>query len=109
MAVNCLDIEAAGKTDAGVMETPNSRFAMPYPRSYTGNPFRLTPTLQPGESGRFHSTNNLSTLAVLDSVSDRLHAATKHTLATVMTDTQAPITCVLMSILDLLRTRQLSE
>src|SRR6266851_8497186 len=37
-------VEAAGKTDAGVMGTPNSRFAMPYPRSYTGTPFWLMTT-----------------------------------------------------------------
>lgn len=67
MAVNCLEIEAAGKTDAGVMGTLNSRLAIPYPRSYTGTPFRLTPRLQPGESDVFHGVNNLSTLAATSS------------------------------------------
>src|SRR5436309_3483162 len=67
---------------------------MPYPCSYAGDPYRLTPTLQPGESGRFHSANNLSTLEEVNSAEDRLHAATKHTLPTVMTDTQAAIACV---------------
>jgi hypothetical protein len=33
MAVNRFDIEAAGKTDWGVMGTPNSRLAIPYARS----------------------------------------------------------------------------
>ena len=75
MAVNCLDIEAAGKKDAGVMGTPNSRFAMPYPRSYTRTPFLLTPRLQPAESGLFHCANNLSTLAVTDPAGDGLTVA----------------------------------
>jgi hypothetical protein len=29
MAVNCFEIDATGKTDAGVLRTPNSRFAIP--------------------------------------------------------------------------------
>jgi len=33
MAVNDLEIDARGKTVAGVMGTLNSRFAMPYPCS----------------------------------------------------------------------------
>ena len=48
---------------------------MPYPRSYTTTPFWLTPRLQPGESDRFHSANNLSTLAVTDSAGDGLTLA----------------------------------
>src|ERR1700730_12328880 len=75
IAVNCLDIEAAGKTDAGVMGTPNSRFAMPYARSYTRTPFLPTPKLQPGESDRFHSIKSLSILDATDSASDGLAVA----------------------------------
>ena len=52
-------------TDAGVMATPNSRFAMPYPRSYTSAPFWLTPRLHPGESGLSNFSKSLSTLAVM--------------------------------------------
>jgi len=33
-------------------------------------PFRLTPTPQPGESGRFHVAKSESTLAVVDAVRD---------------------------------------
>ena len=33
IAVNCFEIDAASKTDAGVIGTPSSRFATPYPRS----------------------------------------------------------------------------
>jgi hypothetical protein len=33
IAVNCFEIDAASNTDAGLMGTPSSRLAMPYPRS----------------------------------------------------------------------------
>src|SRR5215472_5292064 len=64
IAVNCLDMEAAGKTVAGVMCIPHSRAAMPYPPSYTTVPFWLTAKLQPGELEVFHSANNASILAL---------------------------------------------
>src|SRR4030095_15207237 len=38
-------------------------------------PFRLTPTPQPGESGRFHAAKSRSTLAVIDAVGVNLQAA----------------------------------
>ncbi len=72
MAVNCLEIEAALKMDAAVMGTPNSRFAIPYPRSYTRAPFLLMARLQPGESDLFHFANNSSTLALPDRAGDGL-------------------------------------
>src|SRR5260370_36683781 len=72
MAVNWLDVEAALKMDAAVMGTPTSRFAIPYPRSYTRAPFLLMATLQPGESDLFHFANNSSTLALPDRAGDGL-------------------------------------
>ena len=72
MAVNCLEIEAALKMDAAVMGTPNSRFAIPYPRSYTRASFLLMARLQPGESDLFHFANNSSTLALPDRAGDGL-------------------------------------
>src|SRR5215471_14677251 len=64
IAVNCLEMEAAGKTVAGVMWIPHSRVAMPYPRSYTRVPFWLTAKLQPGELDVSHSANNASILVL---------------------------------------------
>src|SRR5947209_2803063 len=75
IAVNCLDIEAAGKTDAGVMGTLSSRFAMPYPRWYARTPFLLTPKLQPGESDLFHCAKSLSIPEATDSAGDGLAGA----------------------------------
>src|SRR5438045_5265622 len=66
IAVNCFETEAALKTVAGVIATARSRLAIPYPRSYSVVPFRLTPTLHPGESGLFHSANSRSTVVFDD-------------------------------------------
>ena len=41
-------------------------------------PFRLTPTPQPGESGRFHVAKSGSTLAAVDAVGDYPQAAAKN-------------------------------
>src|SRR5258706_133763 len=68
MAVNCLETETTAKTELGVMGTPSSRFAMPYPCSYTSRPFRLMPTPQPGESDLFHSAKSRSTRAAMKGV-----------------------------------------
>src|ERR1700733_1590392 len=56
------------------MATPDSRFAIPYPCRYTTFPSRLTATLQPGESGLFHSAKTSSTLPAADPVCDLSHA-----------------------------------
>jgi hypothetical protein len=40
-------------------------------------PSRLTPTAQPGESGRFHVANSRSTLAAVGVVGDEPQAAAK--------------------------------
>src|SRR5438067_8757577 len=73
--VNCFEIEAAPKTDDGVIGMLSSRLATPYPCSYTGTPFRLTPSAQPGEPGLSHCAKSLSTFAETDSACGRLQAA----------------------------------
>jgi hypothetical protein len=62
IAVNCFEMEAALRTDAGEIATASSRLATPYPRSYSVVPFRLIPTLHPGAFGLFHSAKSWSTL-----------------------------------------------
>jgi len=74
IAVNCLDIEAAGKTDAGLMGTPDSRLPCVCLLVHR-TPFLLTPKLQPGESGLFHCAKSLSILEATDSAGDRLAVA----------------------------------
>ena len=49
-------------------------------------PFRLTPTAQPGESGRFHVANSGSTLAAVDAMGDAPQAAAR-TIARAMKGT----------------------
>jgi len=65
---------------------------MPYPRSWIRVPFRLIARLQPGESGLFHSVNNLSTLVDGDS-----GQATRERIATVEeTPTERAVTSPLI-------------
>ena len=68
IAVIGFEIDATINRDAGVICTPSSRFAIPYPRSYTMRPFRAAATLHPGASFRSHSANSLSTLLPAGSV-----------------------------------------
>src|SRR5215210_7864412 len=44
-----------------------SRLAMPYARSRTVRPFRLTPTAQPGEFGPLHRSKRRSTAMAVES------------------------------------------
>src|SRR5215471_21032850 len=67
IAVIGFEIDATMNRDAGVIDTPSSRFAIPYPRSYKMTPFRSAATLHPGASFRSHSANSLSTLRPTDS------------------------------------------
>jgi hypothetical protein len=66
IAVNCFEIDAALRTDAGEIGTPRSRLAIPYPRSYSVVPFRLIATLHPGAPGLFHSAKSWSMLSFDD-------------------------------------------
>jgi hypothetical protein len=66
MAVKCLDTDATWKTECGVMGIPNSRFAMPYPRSQTGAPRRMTEGAQPGDVGPTRSEKMESTRTSTD-------------------------------------------
>src|SRR5262249_40207986 len=95
IAVNCLEIEHTQKTDSGVMGTPSSRFAMPYPRSYTTTPFRLTARLHPGESGLSHCANSLSTLAATDSAVEGRTLAASCSLASAVETANEPIAAIM--------------
>jgi hypothetical protein len=53
-------MDAAGNTCDGMIGTPSSRLAIPYPLWYTTLPFQLTPRLHPGESDRLHFANSRS-------------------------------------------------
>ncbi len=92
MAVNCFEIEAALRTDAGVRRTPSSRFAIPYACSWSGVPFRLTPRLQPGESLLFHSENSWSTLVEGVPVYDVAQAMTEALASAVATTAERTMT-----------------
>jgi len=85
IAVNCFEIDAALRTDAGEIGTPRSRLAIPYPRSYSVVPFRLIPTLHPGVPGLLHSAKSRSTL----SFDDVDHGCCEH--AMIVTRASAPI------------------
>src|SRR5688572_14311380 len=76
IAVNAFVIDARWKTVEDVIGVRRSRLAAPYPRSKITAPSRLTPTPQPGESGRFQVANSGSTLAAsaADTVSDEAQA-----------------------------------
>ena len=65
MAVNCFETEAAWKMEAGVMGTSASRFAEPYPASYTVRPSWLAATEHPGPSFELQSEKTRSRLARL--------------------------------------------
>jgi len=62
-------------------------------------PFRLTPTPQPGESGRFHVANSGSTLAAVEAVGDDPQAAAK-TIALARKRTDGAMDRVCTIILD---------
>src|SRR5688572_31751900 len=68
MAVNALVIDASGKTVDWVIGTRRSRLAIPYPRSRTTAPLRLTPTPQPGESDPAHAVKTRSTRSAVDGI-----------------------------------------
>src|SRR5262249_34990657 len=58
--VNCLEREATWNTVVGVISTPCSRSAMPYPREGTTSPSWSTATPQPGELGPCQVANRAS-------------------------------------------------
>ena len=61
--MNCFDSLAAWKRVRGVIGTPCSRSAIPYPFASSTSPSRTIPTAAPGESGRSHSAKIASTSA----------------------------------------------
>lgn len=68
-AVNCLDTEATWKMVEGVIEIPYSRFALPNPLETMIDPFLITATAMPGESGLSHSEKILSIGVLEESLS----------------------------------------
>src|SRR4029453_2311048 len=65
IAVNCFETDAAWKIEAGVMGTSASRFAEPYPASYTVRPSWLAAAEHPGPSFELQSEKTRSRLARL--------------------------------------------
>ena len=86
MAVNCFDTEAAWKIEAGVMGTSASRFAEPYPASYTVRPSWLAAAEHPGPSFELQSAKTRSRLARVGAlgVCARAHAAVTVSAAAVI-------------------------
>jgi hypothetical protein len=60
------------------------------------SPFRLTPTPQPGESGRFHVANSGSTLAAGDAVGDDPQAAARTIAIAKRTDEAMDRVCTIL-------------